>query len=355
MPDPQFFPPPKPLSLAEIVALTGARIVHQPAGEIVITGVAPLDTAGPADIAFLEGVAYVAQAAATKAGACFASAKFVANVPASTAALEVTEPGRAFAIVAARLFPTATRPLAFSRIGEVAASAEIDPTARLESGVSIGPFAVIGAEVEIGQGTIVGPGAVIGANTRIGRDCSIGPSTTVMHALLGNRVIIHPGACIGQDGFGYVPGAKGHMKIPQVGRVVIQDDVEIGANSTIDRGSIRDTLIGEGTKIDNLVQVGHNTVIGRHCFLAGQVGISGSVTIGDYAALGGSAGVGPHVSIGAGASIAAKSAVFRDVPPGARWGGYPARPAQEWIRSQSAALRASRGKAKQGDAGKEDK
>jgi UDP-3-O-[3-hydroxymyristoyl] glucosamine N-acyltransferase len=224
---------------------------------------------------------------------------------------------------------------------------------------------MIGAGAEIGGGTAIGPSAVIGPNTTIGRDCSVGPGATVMHALIGNRVIIHPGARIGQDGFGFVPGPGGHMKIPQVGRVVIQDDVEIGANSTIDRGSIRDTIVGEGTKIDNLVQVGHNTQIGRHCFLTGLVGISGSVTIGDFAALGGNAGVAPHVTIGAGASIAAKSGVFRDVPPGARWGGYPARPAQEWMRGQAANIRAarsgsggksgkSRRKTKRGDLGKED-
>ena len=158
-------------------------------------------------------------------------------------------------------------------------------------------------------------------------------------------MIIHPGARIGQDGFGFVPGPDGHLKVPQVGRVVIQDDVEIGANSAIDRGSIRDTIIGEGTKIDNLVQVGHNVSVGRHCLLAGTVGIAGSVTLGDFVALGGNVGVAPHITIGAGASVAAKSGVFNDIPPGERWGGYPARPADEWMRAQAAMRRAVRSKA----------
>ena len=146
---------------------------------------------------------------------------------------------------------------------------------------------------------------VIGAEVRIGRDCSIGAGTVVSHALIGDRVIIHPGCKIGQDGFGFVMGAGGHLKVPQIGRVIIQDDVEIGAGTTIDRGAIRDTVIGEGSKIDNLVQVGHNVSIGRHCIVAAQCGISGSSTLGDFVALGGSVGVSDHVTIGEGAQLAA--------------------------------------------------
>ena len=156
---------------------------------------------------------------------------------------------------------------------------------------------------------------------RIGRDCSIGATVTVSHALIGDRVIIHPGVRIGQDGFGFAMGPQGHLKVPQIGRVIIQDDVEIGANSTIDRGANRDTVIGEGTKIDNLVQIAHNVVIGRHCVIVAQVGISGSTTLGDFVALGGQVGVTGHLRIGAGAQIAATSGVMSDVPPGARWGG----------------------------------
>jgi len=346
MPDPTFFPAPEPLKLADIVALTGARLVSEPHPALSVTGVGALDTAGPRDLAFIDNVDYVDALGRTAAGACLCLPRFTGKVPATVAALESEEPARAFAIVAARLFPAAMRPLAIVDEPGVATTAYLDPAARLEEGVRVGPFAVIGARTEIGRGTTIGPGAVIGPNTRIGRDCSIGPGASVMHALVGNRVIVHPGARIGQDGFGYVPGREGHLKVPQLGRVIVQDDVEIGANSCIDRGSIRDTVIGEGTKIDNLVQIGHNVVIGRHCFLAGMVGVSGSVTIGDFAALGGNVGVAPHINIGAGASLAAKSGIFNDIPPGGRWGGYPARPADEWMRAHAALRRASRPGAK---------
>jgi UDP-3-O-[3-hydroxymyristoyl] glucosamine N-acyltransferase len=173
---------------------------------------------------------------------------------------------------------------------------------------------------------------VIGADVRIGRHCTIGIGASLIHALIGDRVIVHPGARIGQDGFGYVPGPGGHLKVPQVGRVVVQDDVEIGANTTIDRGASRDTVIGEGTKIDNLVQIGHNCIIGRHCIIVGQSGISGSVTLGDYVMLGAKVGIADHVTVGEGAQIGATAGVMNDVPPGARWIGAPARPAKEFFR-----------------------
>jgi UDP-3-O-[3-hydroxymyristoyl] glucosamine N-acyltransferase len=158
----------------------------------------------------------------------------------------------------------------------------------------------------------------------------------VLHAYLGNRVILHPGVRIGQDGYGFAMGPGGHLKVPQVGRVIIQDDVEIGANTTVDRGANRDTVIGEGTKIDNLVQIAHNVVIGRHCIIVSQVGISGSATLEDYVALGGQVGVIGHVRIGAGAQIAATSNVNGDVPAGARWGGTPAKPLRDWFREVTA-------------------
>jgi UDP-3-O-[3-hydroxymyristoyl] glucosamine N-acyltransferase len=167
---------------------------------------------------------------------------------------------------------------------------------------------------------------------RIGRDCSIGAGTTLTHSTVGDRVIIHPGCRIGQDGFGYVPTAKGHVKVPQIGGVAIHDDVEIGAGTTVDRGGLRDTVIGEGTKIDNLVQIAHNVQIGRHCIIVAQSGISGSVTIEDFAVLGARVGVIPHMTIGKGSQIAARSSVAKPVPPGARVGGAPAKPMRQWLR-----------------------
>jgi UDP-3-O-[3-hydroxymyristoyl] glucosamine N-acyltransferase len=214
-----------------------------------------------------------------------------------------------------------------------AIGAHVHPTARLENGVSVDPGAVIGPQAEIGTGSVIAACAVIGPGVRIGRDCAIGSGCSITHALIGDRVIIHPGCRIGQDGFGYTMTGGRYTKVPQIARVIIQDEVEIGAGTTIDRGGLRDTVIGEGTKIDNLVQIAHNVTIGRHCIIVSQVGISGSVTLGDYAMLGGQVGVVDHVNIGEGAQLSARAAVFSDIPAGARWGGYPAVPLRQWARS----------------------
>jgi UDP-3-O-[3-hydroxymyristoyl] glucosamine N-acyltransferase len=190
---------------------------------------------------------------------------------------------------------------------------------------------------------VIGANAVIGPRVRIGRQAAIGPGATIACALIGDRVIVHSGAHIGQDGYGFALGPRRHLKVAQVGRVIIQDDVEIGAGSTIDRGANRDTVIGEGTKIDNLVQIGHNVVIGRHCVIVSQVGISGSCVIDDFVAIGGQVGLAGHLHIGAGAQIGAASGVMNDVPAGQRWFGYPAQPAREHFRDVATLRKLSRG------------
>ena len=191
---------------------------------------------------------------------------------------------------------------------------------------------MIGPGAEIGSGTVIGANAVVGPGVRIGRGCSVGPNVTIACALIGDRVIIHPGVNIGQDGFGFAMGARGHFKVPQIGRVIVQDGVEIGAGTTIDRGANRDTVIGEGTKIDNLVQIGHNVTVGRHCILVAQCGVSGSTVLEDFVALGGQCGVAGHLTIGMGAQVAATSGVMKDIPAGERWGGAPAQPIREFFR-----------------------
>jgi UDP-3-O-[3-hydroxymyristoyl] glucosamine N-acyltransferase len=333
MNSPEFFRRDRGFALGEIAKMTDAAA---PAGAArTIFNIASLDRAGPRDLAFLDNKRYAASAAATHAGACLTTAALVNQLPAHVPALVVAQPYRAFVQVARELFPDALRPSSLDQAGEFS-GAHVHKDARLESGVTVEPGAVIGARAEIGSGSVVHSNAVVGADVRIGRDCVIGAGSVVTDTLTGDRVTIHPGCTVGQDGFGYVMSGGRHLKVPQVGRVIIQDDVEIGAGTTIDRGAIHDTVIGEGSKIDNLVQIGHNALIGRHCILVAQVGISGSVTIGDYAMLGGKAGVADHNDIGEGAMIAAGSRVISSVPAGQRWGGYPARPRMEWLRGEAA-------------------
>ena len=332
MPEPIFFSQGQPISLREIADIAGEVLPDGADPDGTISAVAPLESAGPDDLAYMDNPKYADALAATEAKACLVSRSFAAKVPPSTIALVTGEPYRAYADVLARLYPAAARPgSAFAATG-VSPGSFVHPTARLEHGVIVDPGVVVGPGAEVGSGTVLGPGVVIGPQSRIGRDCSISAGASILHALIGNRVIVHPGVRIGQDGFGYAMGPKGHRKVPQVGRVIIQDDVEIGANTTIDRGASRDTVIGEGTKIDNLVQIAHNVVIGRHCVIVAQVGISGSATLEDFVVLGGQVGVIGHVRIGMGAQIAGSSNVNSDVPPGARWGGTPAKPLRDWFR-----------------------
>ena len=330
MSDPRFFAAPQPLSLADIATSIGAELRGD--GTRLITGVAPVERAGPSDLAYLDNSAYLPALATTRAAGCVVAPKLADSAPDGLTLLVVDDPYRAFAQAAAKLFPAAMRPVAIFEDRGIAPGAFIHPDARLEPNVTVDPGAVIGPRVEIGSGTLIAANAVIGADVRIGRDCTIGPGATVVHALIGNRVTLHAGARIGQDGFGFAMGPKGHLKVPQIGRVVIQDDCDIGASTCVDRGSTRDTIIGEGTKIDNLCMIAHNVVMGRHCVIVSQTGISGSCTLGDFVVMGGQVGTVGHIEIGAGAQIAARGGVTTNVPAGARWGGFPARPMREWLR-----------------------
>jgi UDP-3-O-[3-hydroxymyristoyl] glucosamine N-acyltransferase len=346
-----FFPNKRELTIGEIGVLTGAEPRPGTPLDRRIGDIAPLDTARRRDISFLDNAKYVDELKATRAGVCLLAPRFVGAAPDRLAVLVVAAPYPAFVAVARALFPDALRPSSLFETTGRAAGAHVHSTARLEAGVTVDPLAVIGPAAEIGAGTLVAAGAVIGPRVAIGRDCTIGAAATVQHALIGDRVIVHPGARIGQDGFGFLPSPRGHQKIPQSRRVIIQDDVEIGANVTVDRGSTRDTVIGEGTKIDNLVQIAHNVTIGRHCLIAGQVGISGSATLGDFVMLGGKVGIADHVTIGSGASLGAQSGVMTDVPPGARYIGSPAQPVRDFMKGVAVLRRLARGGIREGEAG----
>ena len=296
-----------------------------------LTDVAPLDKAGASDISFLDNKKYVEAFTVSRAGACLVHPSLAARAPVGMALLLADDPYRAYAMVAQAFYPV---PPAVPGIAE---GAHVDPSAILAPSVQVEPGAVIGAGAEIGAGCMIGANAVIGAGVVLGETCIVGAGATVSHAIVGNRVNIYPGVRIGQDGFGFAMGALGHLKVPQLGRVVIEDDVEIGANATIDRGAGPDTVIGTGCRIDNLVQIGHNVQLGRGCVIVAQVGISGSTRLDDFVVVGGQAGITGHLQIGAGARIAAQSGVMRNIEAGNTVGGSPAVPMTEWLR-QSAVL-----------------
>ncbi len=338
MTDPVFFVPARRFSVREVAALTGAELINPEHGDIGIGTIAPAAQGGSGALVFLSGGGHSVLAANISAAAVLCTADIAEKIPAGVAVLVTPKPQAAFAQIARLLFPgVVARPPVTGETG-ISPRAFVEPSAKLEAGVIVEAGAVIGAHVSVGAGTLVAPNAIIGHSCQIGRNCYIGPSVSVQFALIGDRVVLEAGARIGQDGFGFVTGQRGPERIPQIGRVILQDDVEIGANTTVDRGAMADTIIGEATKIDNLVQVAHNVRIGRACLIAAHVGISGSVTIGDHVLLGGRAGIADHITIGDGAQVGAASGVMNDIPAGGRWIGAPAVPTRDFFR-QIAAVR----------------
>ena len=305
------------LTLAEIARLTNSKLLTDQT-QRCIADFAPLELAGPADIAFLDDERNLHELACADAGACFLPPRFAASAPPRIALLVNEEPYRAFVIAARALFPDALRPSSlFATIGR-AAGAHVHDSARIEAGVTVDPLALIGPGAEVGAGTLIGAGAALGPDVCVGRRCAIGAGASIMRALIGDDVIIHPGVRIGQDGLGYRADAKASEKLPQTRRVIIQDGAEIGANATIDCGSTRDTVVGEGTKIDNLVQIAHNVLIGRRCFIGAQTGIAGGVKVGDFAIIGAQVAIAGNVAIGDGAKLADRSVVHVDAARGER-------------------------------------
>lgn len=321
--DPRFFQRAGPHTLAAVVDAAGGEA---PPRRLRLTGVAPLQTAGPTEVSFLDNRKYAAALEASQAGAVIVHPDMVGRVPATAVPIVTDEPYAAWAKVAA-LF----HPLPPVRPG-IHPAAVVDPAARIDPSAAVGPLAVIGASAEIGPRCRIGPLAVIGDGVVMGPDCRIGPHASLSHALLGMRVYVYPGARIGQEGFGFAVSPDGFLTVPQLGRVVLEDDVEVGANSTIDRGSLHDTVIGAGSRLDNLVQIGHNVRLGRGCVIVAQVGVSGSTILEDHVVLAAQAGLTGHLRIGRGARIGAQAGVMSDVPAGVEVVGSPAQPRRAFFR-----------------------
>jgi UDP-3-O-[3-hydroxymyristoyl] glucosamine N-acyltransferase len=330
MADPRFYDNRGPYTLAEVCAKAGVGLPAGADDAAKIDDLASLSGATATHLTFFTGAAAGAEFSRTAAGFCFVPAKTgkAVETPRHLVTIPCPSVQHAFA-AAANLFYPELNLDDWSR-----QRTPVDPSAEIGEQVVLGPGVVVGPHAQIGDGTRIAPNTVIGRGVAVGRGCEIGSNVSISHAYLGDQLLILPGAQIGQPGFGFASSAQGHVKIPQLGRVIVQDEVEIGACVTIDRGALGDTVIGEGTKIDNLVQIGHNTHIGRHCVFVGQAGVAGSVVLGDFVVLGGQVAIADHARIGSGARLAGRAAVVpgQELEGGHDYGGVPAKPVRDWLR-----------------------
>ena len=332
MADSRFFEKAGPFTLAALAELVGADLQNGNP-DAVVSDVEALQTAGAEHISFLENKLYVDAFTKSAAGACLVDAAYVARAPEGMALLVTNEPYRAYARIAQAFYPKTC--FTHAPVPGIHGAAHIDASATVGNGCRVEAGAVIGANAEIGAGCTICANATIGDGVVLGDRCTVGPNASIQYAIVGKGCVFHAGARIGQDGFGFAPGAE-HLKVPQLGRVLIEDGVDIGANACVDRGTGPDTIIRKGTKIDNMVQIGHNVDIGAGCLFPALSGISGSTKIGNYVMMGGGTGIAGHLTIGDGARIAAHSGIMRDVEPGATVAGAPAVPAKEFWRQIAA-------------------
>jgi UDP-3-O-[3-hydroxymyristoyl] glucosamine N-acyltransferase len=324
--DPRFHPAAGPYPLSRLAEAAGAELAGDAAR--MLNGVAPLDSAGAGEVAFLDGRKHLSSLKGSRAGAVVLPPDLAAWVPEGCAALLSRTPHLAFARIAALFHPPR------APVPGIHPTATVAADAVLGEGCDIGPHAVIGAGAVLGARCLVGPHAVIGPGCVFGDDCRILAHAAASFCLAGHRVTLHQGARVGQEGFGFTPTPEGRfVTIPQLGRVRLGDEVEIGANSCVDRGALDDTVLGPGTRLDNLVQIGHNVVTGRGCVIVAQVGISGSTRLGDFVTIAGQAGLTGHLNIGSKARIGAQAGVQSDVPAGQDVTGSPAMPVKDALRA----------------------
>jgi UDP-3-O-[3-hydroxymyristoyl] glucosamine N-acyltransferase len=330
--DERFYQKSGPYTVQDLAVLSGAQLDPDVDSNQLIMDIAPLHKAVVGHLSCLHNPKYIEQFKQTKATACLISPEYAKYAPKGVVLLLSEKPYRAFGQVAALFYPGA------KKAGEISPQASVHSTAKIGKNCFIGPFAVIEANVHIGDGCEIGSNSVIEAGVELGKECQIAANVTISHALLGDRVVVKPGARIGQKGFGFHMDELGHLNIPQLGRVVIGDAVEIGANTTIDRGAAEDTIIGHGTRIDNLVQIAHNVQIGDNCVIVAQSGVSGSTQMGRYVVVAGQVGITGHLVIGDGVKIAAQSGVMRDIAKGDTVAGTPSVAVRDWHR-QTIALK----------------
>jgi UDP-3-O-[3-hydroxymyristoyl] glucosamine N-acyltransferase len=334
-----FFKISEPIKLSFILEKTDSSTIESIYNDMLIYSVSSSQNATENDLTFLSGNGNIKDIGTLNAKACFITSDILQKLPNSVIPIITKNPELSFAKALALFYPDASSKIGS---GKISKDAIIEEGVLIEEGATIESGAVIKSGVEIGSLSVISSNVVIESNVKIGRNCFIGSNSSIMCAIIGDNVTVHPGVRIGQDGFGYVASKNGFVKFPQIGKVIIQDNVEIGSNSTIDRGALEDTVIGEGSKLDNLVHIGHNVSIGRYCGLAGQVGISGSVKIGDGVMFGGQAGVIPHISIGNNVQIAAGSGVMHNVNDAERIAGRPHRSIDKYLREIKALARLSR-------------
>ncbi len=331
MADARFYTSAGPFTALQLADLTGISIGGHPSSGTYYDDVASLASASENHISFIDNKKYLGEFQSTQAGAVFISSELVGHSPESTLNLISSDPYLAYAKAATAFYPDIYTNQTISN-----QTALISETASLGSGVIISPGTVVMAKAEIGDGSVIGPNAVIGPGVVIGEHGWIGANVTLSFCCIGSNFIAHSGARIGQDGYGFAPGAPRHFKVPQLGRVMIGHDVEIGANACVDRGSLSDTIIGNGTKLDNLVHIAHNVTIGEGCLITGQVGIAGSAKIGNHVMIGGQAGVAGHLSVGDNVKVAGQAGVSRDIEPDQTVAGFPAMNARKFWRNIAA-------------------
>lgn len=343
MADPRFFERAGPFSVGQLAQSCDCVVGDNTDPSLMIDDVGPLESAGVGQLSFLDNRKYLKFLPTTLATVVVLHPDFKDKAAPTTGLLLSKNPYRSYGLAAQLFYP---KPCS---TGEISNQASIHETAKIGQNVEIGAFAVIEAGVEIGDGTVIGALSFIGRHVKIGSDCRINTQVSISHALIGDRVTLYPGVKIGQDGFGFAPDPRGHVKIPQLGRVIIGNDVEIGANSTIDRGAGPDTEIGDHCWIDNLVMLGHNVKLGRGCIVVAQSGVSGSTQLEDFVVLAAQTGLAGHLVIGKGARVAARGGVMDNIPAGETWGGTPAVPFREWMKQSAMLRRYGRGKGKKHD------